>query len=297
MVAKSFSRILSYDSSERKQYSPGETESVDVKWGQRKLLLGIIEFITTYSNELDDSTEKKVVYVSAAPGTHIPYLAGLFPHLKFILYDYRPFDFDSSEISNVEVNNTTFNDWIARQYADDNILFICDLRSHAENLLKLPKRKQEQVIKEDMMRQMKWYQAMNPVKAYLKFRLPWRPGITEYLDGDIYCQPWSGPHSTETRLIPNGRVRKYDHTVYEEQMFYFNTETRKDFYPHDYECLNNSYDSMSEILILTQYITKIRQLRKLAKVKKEVSSMSNEITELLTKNNTSYLKPPFVKED
>lgn len=35
----------------------------------------------------------------------------------------------------------------------------------------------------------------------LKFRLPWRPGETEYLAGEVRLQPYAKPRSTETRLL------------------------------------------------------------------------------------------------
>ena len=35
----------------------------------------------------------------------------------------------------------------------------------------------------------------------LKFRLPWRAGDTEYLDGEVRLQPYAKPRSTETRLL------------------------------------------------------------------------------------------------
>ena len=48
-----------------------------IHWGQMKLLLCEIEFLTRYS-----TNAKTVLYVGAAPGTHIVYLMQLFPHLN-----------------------------------------------------------------------------------------------------------------------------------------------------------------------------------------------------------------------
>jgi hypothetical protein len=42
---------------------------------------------------------------------------------------------------------------------------------------------------------------MHPRVSMLKFRLPFAAGQTVYLDGKMLLQPYTGPHSTETRLI------------------------------------------------------------------------------------------------
>jgi hypothetical protein len=62
-----------------------------VHWGQRKLLLSEIEFLTHYAEP-----GITVVYAGAAPGTHIPYLAGLFPGVSFVLVDPNKFNCVSS---------------------------------------------------------------------------------------------------------------------------------------------------------------------------------------------------------
>jgi hypothetical protein len=57
-----------------------------IHWGQRKLLLSEIEFLTKFS--VPGAT---VLYAGAAPGTHTLYLIELFPELKFVLVDPAPF--------------------------------------------------------------------------------------------------------------------------------------------------------------------------------------------------------------
>jgi len=55
--------------------------------GQRKLLLAEIDFLTRYVQE-----GVTVVYAGAAPGTHLNYLAELFPSVKkFVLVDPAEF--------------------------------------------------------------------------------------------------------------------------------------------------------------------------------------------------------------
>ena len=69
---------------------------------------------------------------------------------------------------------------------------------------------QQDYIKTDMDLQKKWFLKLKPYKALLKFRLPWNKEECEYLDGKLYLQCWAGRHSTETRLVPNGKMKIYD---------------------------------------------------------------------------------------
>ncbi len=82
-----FERILEHGKAERLKYRrrKGEVKSV-LHWGQRKLLLSEIEFLLLHGDGV-----KLVVYAGAAPGTHIAYLADLFPEHHFVLYDPAPF--------------------------------------------------------------------------------------------------------------------------------------------------------------------------------------------------------------
>jgi hypothetical protein len=62
-------------------------ESSVVHWGQMKLLLGEIEFLTPYVHV----PELTVVYVGSSPGHHLPALVNLMPSTwKWELYDARP---------------------------------------------------------------------------------------------------------------------------------------------------------------------------------------------------------------
>jgi hypothetical protein len=84
-----FERILT-ESANTKEYARRvDMEKTIIHWGQRKLLLSEIEFLTLIGKRgLENAT---VVYAGAAPGTHIDYLARLFPDVKFVLVDPAPF--------------------------------------------------------------------------------------------------------------------------------------------------------------------------------------------------------------
>jgi len=141
------------------------------------------------------------------------------------------------------------------------VLFMCDIRSCDYTLISDPE--VEEKVLEDMQAQQRWHDTMQPIKSMLKFRLPWRPGYTEYLAGDVYLQAFGPTTTTETRLVPYGHSRViWNNKKYEEQMFYFNTVTRVARYPHPMPvgrpgyCLDYCYDCRAEVEILSEYLRK-----------------------------------------
>eukprot|EP00961_Rhodomonas_salina_P298009 3937718-Rhodomonas_salina.1 len=116
-----------------------------------------------------------------------------------------------------------------------------------------------------MESQQRWHDIMQPIKSMLKFRLPWTPGETEYLAGDVYFQAFGPVTTTETRLVPYGHRRvMWDNRKYEEQMFYFNTVTRVARYAHGMPVrrpgygINYCYDCRCEVDILSGYLIKVQ---------------------------------------
>jgi hypothetical protein len=75
----------------RKKYIRKDIDLLINHWGQRKLLLSEIQFLTKYYDLFDNNKKKYVLYVGAAHGIHIPVLSKLFPELNFILYDPSKF--------------------------------------------------------------------------------------------------------------------------------------------------------------------------------------------------------------
>jgi hypothetical protein len=88
-----------------------------IHWGQRKLLLSEVEFLTLYGH-----LSSVVVYAGAAPGTHTGYLARLFPQHRFVLLDPAPFTV--RETDRILCRNELFTDDVAREFAGKGVLFI-----------------------------------------------------------------------------------------------------------------------------------------------------------------------------
>jgi len=101
----------------------GEAKTTD-HWGQRKLLMSEIEFLTFYARFFIQFQSNQtflfsifcrkgsiVVYAGAAPGTHTNFLSLLFPEVKFLLVD--PANFDAWETDKIEIINGCFTDEMA----------------------------------------------------------------------------------------------------------------------------------------------------------------------------------------
>jgi hypothetical protein len=209
-------------------------ERSPLHWGQMKLFLSEVWFLANRTGACA-GTRVTVVYAGAAPGHHIPYLAGLFPTCTFRLYD--PADFcpalAKNPPANVTVHQAFFTEEVAAQLGEElkggeaqgtDFVFISDIRTG----------KEEDYVKVDMDRQESWISLLNPRVSLVKFRLPWQPGKTTYLDGQILLGVYHPLTSTESRLVvPRGSApRVYDNTAYEQQCAYHNTVGRVFAYDH-----------------------------------------------------------------
>lgn len=268
-----FTRVLSDDCRKLKYRKRGNEFRKPLHWGQRKLLMMEIEFLTMYGDR-----SQTVVYIGAADGRHILYLSKLFPKHSFILYDPVKFDPFLYDVNQIEIRQQFFTDEDAEYYKDKNVLMISDIRNMPEGYVARNDTDEinddiEANVKTDMEMQKKWFIMMKPVAALLKFRLSYLPGKTEYLSGELRFQPWAPATSTETRLIvlpeqvfrENEIITKtYDNEEYESIMHRFNLLTRVQEFEEfasistDDTGIFKSYDILAEIQILTEYIMQNR---------------------------------------
>lgn len=214
-----------------------------LKWGQMKLFITELQFLNKYWNPLE-VPNPTCVYVGAATGNHIVFLSKMFPQINFHLYDGRPFDPRLESVENVKLFQKLFTDEDVEKYKDrSDIFFISDIRSLEYNQDSIQNeetdKKNEDTTINDMNLQMSWVVRIKPVKAHLKFRLPYNYDDKyewsrerksfPYLDGDIYKQPFSPHTSTETRLVPDlkSATKEWDFRAYENMMFYHNNVVRE----------------------------------------------------------------------
>lgn len=241
------------------QRRQGEAKTVE-HWGQRKLLLSEIEFLTLHAHKAT-----VCLYAGAAPGTHINYLSEvLFPDMQFVLVD--PAAFECRQTDRIQIRNTFFNDAIAEEYAGQELLFICDIRSTD---IGVDTNARGGKIAGDMVWQEKWIKTMRPKSSMIKFTLPYcpPPGTTKYLDGDLYMPVFGGRTSTECRLMVEDpdSFRDWDHEEYEAYMFHHNTITRTSCFdvslPRQKRRevgLCRCYDCASEVYIVSTYLKAFR---------------------------------------
>ena len=261
-------RIVSNDFPREKYRSRRyEWKTVD-HWGQRKLLMSEIEFLTRF-----DAPGRVVVYAGAAPGEHTNFLADMFPDLEFHLVDPAPFS--ATETDRIKIFNEYFTDDVARRYDNDEykdrVLLISDIRSWDKDTK--PEDKEGRVVI-DMNWQKDWADIIQPIATMFKFRLPYENGKTMYYDGDIYLPVWGGRTTSEARLVSvrqNSGVsfplKEYDNAEYEDIMFAFNTVVRTSYYEVDSRYLemdigyDHCFDCASEIHIIEQYLYQCKNIK------------------------------------
>lgn len=270
-----FTRILREDALTLPYKQRGNEFRPQLHWGQRKLLLSEIEFLTLHGEK-----SKTVLYVGAADGLHLVYLAGLFPDHHFYLYDPMEFHRELRQFAKnckrIHMFQQYFNDEDIARVKSLNALFISDIRNLPVGFVRGGQVDEavEEDIRGDMERQAAWIRELVPPASMVKFRLPWvqqSPSINKftYLDGDIHLQAWAPVSSSEARLIStrvNGEyvMREYDTHWYDDAMHRFNRLTRQQrfaplAYPTPLEAavaagLPLSYDVLAEQTILANYL-------------------------------------------
>lgn len=240
--------------------------------GQLKLFFCEMLFLAKYQH-----LAKLVVYVGAADGYHTTLLAKFFPEHKFHLYDPR--DFEAVPSDQIQIFQQFFTDEDAEKYVGQDILYICDIRNVAVgNLVRMgDEKKIETVIAKDMIWQMEWAQIMKPKMSSLKFRLPYHPGTTQYLKGQIYLQPF-GPSGTECRLHTGDyeTMVSYNNQENDQKFAYFNTHYRvqQKFPEWDSVCqalgLRNNWDIAYSCYVIQYYLKKVGRSNSVQEILKQV---------------------------
>jgi len=305
-----------------------DEEKKSIAYGQRKLLLTLLYFITYIVNKF--KREKYIiVYAGAAPGNNIQIIADLFKdkaNIEWHLYDPAPFKIQTNWNNRFFVYQKKFDEDTAKYWKsvneftdsvsdsvnDDvndsvnnkNVFFISDIRTADYTQTNNLEENEEQIMG-DMQLQREWVEMIRPIASLLKFRLPYAiPGMPEeikYLDGVLYKQPYAPQTSTECRLLVSSvklTYKNYNCKKYESQMFYHNVIIRE-HKKYINECkgtddeLIDDYDSSAEVYILGL----------ICKSNKEICELSRMITDKLsigkkTKDTLKYLRdnPQTIKK-
>lgn len=296
-----------------------------VHWGQRKLVLTLVQFLTRFWDQRAHP-RPQIVYVGVTSGESIAIVSRMFQACIFHLYNNDPNNsFQISPSDRIRLYEDVFTDHTAQFWSKEkSVFFVSDIRVVTQS---------EGLIQKELDIQRQWYETINPVAAHLKFRLPYAPQISpnsntppqkaffEYLNGHLFKQPWTPASSTETRLVPfdksaigsfntsNPKVAvsptiMWDTRKYESQMFYHNTMIRekqkfknpftgKSNDPIWEKNLENDYDSTCEAIILKEYREKFGKLVTQA----EVVQMSRKITEELNLDTSRYISLESIRKE
>lgn len=290
----------------REVYKPRTEKNTSFHWGQRKLLMSEIEFLTIYGHLADE-----LVYVGAGSkkdkrgispgGVHIELLSKMFPKHTFHLYD--PTDFGITETDKIKLYKQYFTNEDAQDWhkikGSKNLLYISDIRTVDNS--ERDKNKYANGILSDMMNQWEWSKIMVPAASMVKFKLPYGEvnfPDTEYPKGVNFLPIWGRPTTTETRLVYEDPedMMQYDNFKHEEQMAYFNNNILLSYYDSpEWGCeidgFDHCYSCRSECHIISEYIRKTYG-KKLSDHHKfmqtQVKNLSTEITKLLTKDKRTF---------
>jgi nicotinamide riboside kinase len=260
--------------------------------GQLKCFLSELQFLINYLDK-----KYLVVYVGAAAGYHISYLASLFPDFKFHLYDGGKFGIQ--EDSQIKIFNKNFTDEDAKKYADmnisSNILFMSDIRNLDIGIAKKEKDEEKrmkdliQVVDQDMIWQQNWVKTIQPRAALLKFKLSYEKGKTEYFDGTIYLQVFA-PASNEARLhvTEYNKTKIYDNKEYDEKLAYYNYYLRNVEQEFGKDIINklniiNNNDSAMLICIAMAYLEQTKSNKKIEDFVLDILKNVKPYTNVLTK--------------
>lgn len=267
-----------------------KAEKLAVHWGSRKLLMSEIELLALFwkpnPSEISELSSKgigiarpTVVYIGAAPGSHIDVLGQMFPEVEFHLYDPREFAVQANlpglpgyqeqkaKITIHTGQSGFFTDETAREWSGrSDVIMICDIRSASHEI---GSEKLEEMVISDMRAQERWYNIMKPALAQLKFRLPYYktggPTTFPYLSGFLMKGIWTPSSSTEARLIPTSSLtQEWDLRWYENVFAYHNRVLREG--THFLNLFNRStspisppellsdFDSLAEAFVLRGYL-------------------------------------------
>lgn len=263
----------------------GEIRTVDY-WGQRKSAIMAIEFLTYYG------TKATTVVYAGATGKYFNYLADLFPKHTFHIYTTLKI---SAKHDRIVLHSKNFNDQIAQSYDGKDILFMSDIRNvSVDNKGKQMDMDTEKSVKSDMEKQKLWVNIMKPKSSWLKFRLPYTSGTTEYFQGNLWIQPWGPSASTETRLIFDGVpvMTNYDNDTMSNMMYWHNTVQRTFHYDQDVtgDGLDNCYDCSSEVMILKTYAKTYHAVTDNEQLKTITAQISKHISNVISKKRTLDMK-------
>lgn len=255
-------------------------------WGQLKLIMTELQFLTLYWNP-QRFPNPIVIVPGGAPGHSYVILSELFPDISFHLYDplfkkETGYDTRLREHKNVEISDKLFEHEDIEFYIkekDRGLYLMSDIRNPnwSDEDVKGIAKKQEELIMDDNAKMREWVEHLRPEYAHLKFKTPPITGDREYnyLSGVLFKQPFIKKDSGETRLVVEKpeedcpyETITWNRSTYQLMTKYHNAYGRgKTRYcnlldnsdgPMWLEQYTGDYDSTYMAWIILQYFEKVR---------------------------------------
>jgi hypothetical protein len=240
-------------------YAPADADShrTTEHWGQRKLLITEIYFLTKYAYQ----GQSDVVYIGAAPAIHIQCLSQLFPSIQFHLYDEKPISVREKSQIQVFQKLPTAEDF--RRFHPDRTLFICNFQTNNNP-------------EDTMDQQHKWWKSLKPETSLLTFRLPQTSVKMKYLEGRLLAEPWASRKANHCRFIVTRGAK-------EKSLKYFHSKIRLTYYKNSDRDLftaglDHCFDCSAEIFILQQYVRKYEHTQNPVDVNRRTVELSKDIS-------------------
>ena len=129
LISNDFTRCITDSSPEIHYTSRVHDFKRNLHWGQLKLMLTEIEYLTIVMKQYKDKRPIYFVYAGAAPGHHIKFLSDMFDKVHFELYDPNKFVVKNDAMIKTHVEY--FTDDVARHWAkqkDKFVIFCSDIR-------------------------------------------------------------------------------------------------------------------------------------------------------------------------
>lgn len=215
---------------------------------QMSLLLAEMFFICSVIPPKQKST---VIYVGASPGDHINFLAKFFRYCHFILYDHIPGKKVMIKVgvdpftNNVLTNITKIDELFSEQTATEilknkpeHLYLISDIRNTRYDV-KLSPNEKANIIDDDMFKQLRWCQILNPSYALLKYR-PKREEEMVTIPINLTRQDDTNERRKAYYLYPDGDFLFLPFQKGRQENFYFMTNNYKPIKEYYHRDLNTA---------------------------------------------------------
>ncbi|CAL6001356.1 Conserved_hypothetical protein [Hexamita inflata] len=253
-------RILDHDSAPQMQYKRRSGEIKTVAYDRfMSVLLQFIEFMSMSPN-----SDIVMNRLSQFPNIYL-ILAELFPNVTFHVFEI----FQKPNVVHERVNFYNFSvtdDKFSLVKPKKEFLFVYE---PSVPVKQLTVDEANQQFNKQLETQKMQFQQLNPILAMLQFELPWNDSTISFFQGEIMLPLMNSATYAGCKMITHrgAGFKDYDCKKLEEQMFYFNNNTRVCVYDYklniDFDLFKNfdkCFDCASALSIMLKYLKEAKNI-------------------------------------